>query len=49
MGYESLDAGIALCHFSETCRELGIPDRWETLPDAPFAPKAAYVASWVGK
>ncbi len=47
MGYEVLDAGIALCHFAETCRELNLPGRWETLPDAPPAPKAAYVASWV--
>ena len=49
MGYESLDAGIALCHFAETCRELGIDGRWEVLSDAPPAPKAKYVASWVGK
>ncbi len=48
MGYESLDAGIAMCHFAETCRQEGIAGRWEILPDAPPAPKAAYVASWVG-
>ncbi len=47
MGYESLDAGIALCHFVETCREKGLSGRLEILPDAPPAPKAAYVASWV--
>jgi hypothetical protein len=49
MGYESLDAGIALCHFEQTCHELNLPGHWETLPDAPPAPKAAYLATWVGK
>ena len=50
MGYESLDAGIALCHFAETCREEGIAGRYETVPDAPEPPrgqKANYVISWV--
>lgn len=47
MGYESLDMGIALCHFEQTCRELGIAGRYGVLPDAPQAPKAAYVISWL--
>jgi nitroreductase len=49
MGYESLDAGIALCHFEQTCRELGIEGHYEVLSNAPQAPqktKAAYVISW---
>jgi len=47
-GYESLDAGIALCHFAETCREQGIAGRLEILSEHPApAPKATYVASWV--
>ncbi len=48
MGYENLDVGIALCHFAETCREKGIAGGWKIVTDAPSAPKAAYVASWVG-
>lgn len=48
MGYEKLDAGIALCHFAETCREAGIAGRYEVLPDHPEAPKAVYAASWIG-
>jgi len=46
-GYEDLDAGIALCHFAETCREHGIAGRLEVLSEHPVAPKATYVASWV--
>jgi hypothetical protein len=52
MGYEALDAGIAMCHFAETCRQVGIAGRWETLTDAPQPPrdaKATYVASWVAE
>ncbi len=49
MGYESLDAGIALCHFAETCREEGIAGRYEFLSDAPEAKKAIYVTSWIQK
>ncbi len=49
MGYESLDAGIALCHFEQTCRELGLPGRWQTLPTAPTAPKATYLTTWTGQ
>lgn len=50
MGYESLDMGIALCHFEQTCRETGIAGRYEVLSDAPRAArdkKAAYVISWI--
>jgi nitroreductase len=47
MGYESLDAGIALCHFAETCRERGLAGAYQILPDAPQSPKASYVASWI--
>jgi nitroreductase len=46
-GYESLNAGIALCHFSETCRAEGIPGRLEVLPDVLPAPNASYVISCV--
>jgi nitroreductase len=47
MGYESLDVGIALCHFAETCRERAIDGAYQILTDAPTAPKASYVASWI--
>ncbi len=47
MGYESLDAGIALCHFAETCRQEGIAGHYEILHGAPSAPKVSYVASWI--
>jgi nitroreductase len=47
-GYENFDAGIALCHFAETCRHAGLAGRFERLTDAPSVPApAAYVASWV--
>lgn len=47
MGYESLDMGIALCHFELTCRELGIAGRYEVLNTAPEARKSTYVISWI--
>jgi hypothetical protein len=50
MGFENLDAGIALCHFAETCREEGISGRFEFLPDVPEVlrgQKAIYVISWI--
>ncbi len=50
MGYESLDMGIALCHFEQSCRELGISGHYETMPSAPQTgqnKKATYVTSWV--
>ncbi len=47
LGYESLDAGIALCHFEQTCLEMGLEGRYETAEKAPAGEKAAYVASWI--
>ena len=47
MGYESLDAGIALCHFAETCREEGIAGEYKVLSDVPDVPKATYLISWI--
>ncbi len=46
-GYESLDAGIALCHFEQTCIQEGIPGRYEIVNDAPKGEKATYVISWI--
>jgi nitroreductase len=49
MGFESLDAGIALCHFAQTCIEQGIAGRYEVLEDVPATQKASYVISWIAK
>jgi nitroreductase len=51
-GYEALDAGIALCHFEQTCRESGWEGGYEILPSSqvpqpPHDTKAVYVASWI--
>jgi nitroreductase len=46
LGYENLDQGIALCHFEQTCLEIGLKGRYRVLPDAPKAQKADYVISW---
>jgi nitroreductase len=48
-GFDALDAGIALAHFGETCRELGLKGRFETLPDAPAAKEAIYSITWTGE
>ena len=47
MGYESLDMGIALCHFEQACLELGIAGSYEIVPTAPQNKKAGYVISWI--
>jgi hypothetical protein len=46
MNYESIDMGIALCHFELTCKELGIEGKFEVLEDAPVNSKVKYVISW---
>jgi nitroreductase len=46
-GFASVDIGIAICHFEETCRELNLPGRWQVLESAPPGPRAEYVISWV--
>lgn len=47
MGYESLDMGIALCHFEQACIELGVEGRYQVLTDVPEGKKATYVISWI--
>jgi nitroreductase len=49
-GFSSIDMGIALCHFGETCRETGIAGHFEVLPEAALPPdvRHRYVISWVG-
>ena len=45
--YESLDIGIALCHFELSCKELGIDGKFEILQDVPDIDKIKYVISWI--
>jgi len=46
--YNTIDIGIAMCHFAETCRELGIKGEFKVLTDYPDPNgKAEYVISWV--
>ncbi|MDR2496725.1 MAG: nitroreductase family protein [Tannerellaceae bacterium] len=46
-GFASVDAGIALCHFEQTCRELGLSGSFKALGAYPEGRNAAYVISWV--
>jgi hypothetical protein len=45
-GYEALDMGIALCHFEQTCLEMGLEGRYRVLEEAPKGQQADYVISW---
>jgi nitroreductase len=49
-GFSAVDIGIALCHFSETCRETGVAGHFEVLADAPPAKNTRYryTVSWTG-
>jgi nitroreductase len=47
-GFEAIDLGIALCHFGETCRELGIAGCFE-VRQAPYEKDAEYAISWTGE
>ncbi|MDR2585010.1 MAG: hypothetical protein LBC84_02135 [Prevotellaceae bacterium] len=44
--FDSIDMGIALCHFELTCKELGIEGKFEVLKDFPNNDKFKYVVSW---
>jgi nitroreductase len=44
--YDSIDIGIALCHFELTCKELGMEGRFEILKDFPADDRRKYVISW---
>ena len=46
-GFSSLDMGIALCHFEQTCIELGIEGEFKVLNDIPLNKSAQYSISWV--
>ena len=45
--FDSIDIGIALCHFELSCKELGIEGKLEVLQDFPTNDKAKYVISWI--
>jgi len=47
---QRLDMGIAMCHFEQTARELGLSGRWTIdKPDiGPLDELTEYTASWVG-
>lgn len=47
LAFDSIDIGIALCHFALTCEELGIEGRFETAECVPESDSLRYVISWV--
>jgi len=47
LNFDSIDLGIALCHFELTCKELGIEGRFEVLKEHPAGDKVQYVISWI--
>ncbi|MDR2498095.1 MAG: hypothetical protein LBD28_01500 [Tannerellaceae bacterium] len=46
-GFASVDIGIALCHFEQTCRELGLPGQFQSIASPPQGRNARYVISWL--
>jgi nitroreductase len=48
-GFDTIDSGIALAHFGESCRELGIAGRFESLSTAPRQKEAVYSISWISE
>jgi len=49
INFDSIDIGIALCHFELTCRELGIEGKYVHLEDFPKTDLFQYVISWKGQ
>ena len=47
--FDSIDMGIAICHFELSCKELGIEGKFEILKDFPVNDKLKYVISWIRK
>jgi nitroreductase len=47
LSFDSIDMGIALCHFELTCRGLGIEGKYKVLEDFPKNDKLNYVISWI--
>ncbi|GHT73051.1 nitroreductase [Bacteroidia bacterium] len=47
MGFDTIDIGIALCHFEQTCKELNISGKFAVLKNYPQTNSAKYVISWM--
>lgn len=47
--FDTIDMGIALCHFELTCKELCIEGYFEQLEDYPIHDNLKYVISWICK
>lgn len=47
LSFDSIDLGIALCHFELSCRELGIAGHYEILKEFPKNEALPYVISWI--
>ncbi|MDR3250080.1 MAG: hypothetical protein LBT42_00235 [Tannerella sp.] len=47
--FATIDIGIALCHFGETCKEYCISGKFEVTDGYPDGGKAEYVISWQGE
>ena len=47
--FDSIDIGIALCHFELACKELSINGKFEVLKEYPAHNKAEYVISWISE
>jgi hypothetical protein len=47
--FDSIDIGIALCHFEQTCKELSIGGKFEVLDNYPRNEKIKYVISWISE
>ncbi len=43
---QSLDMGIAMCHFAMVAREQGLPGSWEIDAGAPTPTDLQYIATW---
>jgi len=48
-GFSDIDLGIALCHFEQSCIELGIKGRFKVLDNAPANKSAQYTISWISE
>ena len=46
-GFSAIDLGIALCHFEQTCKEIGLKGAFHILQDVPRNKKWKYSISWV--
>ena len=45
--FDTIDMGIALCHFELTCRKLAIGGHYEQLTNYPTNDELKYVTSWI--